>query len=69
MKLQPWRGKAAHDNWRRRIGKNILTPEQVREIRDAVGSDGEVASRFGISACTVHDVRRGRTYRWVNDKE
>jgi hypothetical protein len=40
-----------------------LTPELAAEIRDADGSQREIAARYGISQPTVSSIKRGRTWR------
>jgi DNA-binding MarR family transcriptional regulator len=48
----------------RRSANTRLTPEQVQAIRDAPGTQEEVARRFGIQQGTVSKIRLG--YRWAN---
>lgn len=40
-----------------------LTPELAAEIREADGSQREIAARYGISQATVSVIKRGVTWR------
>lgn len=40
-----------------------LTPELAAEIREAEGSQREIAARYGISQSTVSVIKRGKTWR------
>lgn len=42
-----------------------LTEARVREIRVSRDSEPALAARFGVSVSAVHEVRRGRTWKWV----
>lgn len=50
----------------RRGSTAILTPDQVREIRDApryYGSRRDLADQYGVGVDTITEIRRGR--RWA----
>jgi hypothetical protein len=40
----------------------VLSPDQAREIRKIDGTYREIGKRFGISAQTVCNVKRGSSY-------
>lgn len=40
-----------------------LTAEQAQAIRDAEGSQREIAARFGVSQATVSVIKRGKTWQ------
>lgn len=40
-----------------------LNSELAAEIRDAEGTQREIAARFGISQATVSVIKRGKTWR------
>lgn len=40
-----------------------LTPELAQAIRDAEGTQRDIAARFGISQATVSVIKRGKTWR------
>ncbi len=42
-----------------------LTEAQVRQIRSSDVPEPKLAARFGVSVSAVHEVRRGRTWKWV----
>ena len=42
-----------------------LTENDVRAIRNDPRSSRKAAPDYGVSAATVADIRRGRTWRWV----
>lgn len=48
---------------RRRLAK--LTLEQAREIRNAEGSEPEIAARYGVSRSRIGAIRRGEAWRDV----
>lgn len=49
-------------------GKSKLTEQLVREIRRLLGKETgvEIAKRYGLSPCTVADIKHGRTWRHVS---
>lgn len=49
-------------------GKSKLTEQVVREIRGLLGNipGVEIAKRYGLSPCTVADIKHGRTWRHVS---
>ncbi len=52
----------------RRLGRiGRLTPEQVRLIRSAIGTQRALAPLFGVSHSTINCIRRGKLYRAVGD--
>lgn len=65
----------ANDRVERRrgaVGKAIhttkLSPEDVAEIRNALGGGAtlrEVGAEFGIDHKTVHNIKTGKTWRWL----
>jgi hypothetical protein len=48
-------------------GKSKLTEPTVREIKRLLGKETGVAiaKRYGLSPCTVADIKHGRTWRHV----
>lgn len=42
-----------------------LTEKKVREIRRSREKEPAIAARLGVTVSAVHDVRRGRTWKWV----
>jgi hypothetical protein len=48
-----------------RIGNPRLLPQQVRAIREAVGTASlrKIGIKFGVNAQTVLDIQRGKTWR------
>lgn len=44
-----------------------LTQLQVDEIRQATGSIYTVGARFGVSGCTIANIRRGKTWKTAKD--
>lgn len=42
-----------------------LTEVQVRQIRGSDAPEPALAARFGVSVSAVHEVRRGRSWKWV----
>ena len=48
-----------------RNGHHKLTKEQVRQIRQEVGLNREIASRYGVSASLISMIRSGRIWRLV----
>lgn len=40
-----------------------LTAESVREIRASTGTCKEIGKRFGVSGCTVSEIRNGKLHR------
>lgn len=45
--------------------KSVLTEEDVRAIRSDPRSTRKLAPLYGVSAQTISDIRRGRSWRWV----
>lgn len=57
------------DKFRQGGAHRILTVDDARQIRKllAEGHEGVViAERFGVSASCVSDIKRGRTFGWLN---
>jgi hypothetical protein len=46
-----------------RPGFNKLTKDQVAEIRQAQGSQRDIAALYGIHQATVHHIKNGKTHR------
>lgn len=44
-------------------GHAVLTEQQAREIASAEGTVRSIAEMYGVSACAVNDIRKGRTWR------
>lgn len=55
----------------RKIGRNQwrLTPKQVIEIRRSKLAGYKLAERYHVSQSTIHEVRRGKSYRWVKQRQ
>ena len=56
----PVRRKKLSDNARKRAK---LTPELARQVREAEGTQDEIAEQFGISQATVSVIKRGKTWK------
>lgn len=54
------RRKKLADNARRRAK---LSPELARQVREADGTQDEIAARFGVSQATVSVIKRGVTWK------
>jgi predicted XRE-type DNA-binding protein len=58
------RRKKLADNARKRAK---LNPELARQVREADGTQDEIAERFGISQATVSAIKRGVTWKDYNN--
>lgn len=47
------------------IGNTKLTPEVIRQIREAEGTQRQIAKRFGVSQTHVSDIRSGKKRRYT----
>lgn len=56
----PVRRKKLADNARKRAK---LTPELARQVREADGTQDQIAEQFGISQATVSVIKRGKTWK------
>ena len=59
--VNPVRMKKLSDHARASHAK--LTLEQALEIREADGTQREIAARFGVTQATVSAIKRGKTWR------
>lgn len=57
---------------KKKFGSVKLNPDQVRQIREALGRGDvkwkryeEVGKDFGVGACTIYAIHIGRTWKWV----
>jgi predicted XRE-type DNA-binding protein len=58
------RRKKLADNARKRAK---LNPELARQVREADGTQDEIAARFGVSQATVSVIKRGVTWKDYNN--
>lgn len=51
-----------------RNGRASLNEKIVRQIKSATGTQQQIARRFDVSRSTVSDIRRGRSWRCLDDR-
>jgi uncharacterized protein YjcR len=44
-----------------------LTQSQAEEIRRSIGKLRDVAEKYGVSYVTVHEIRKGKKWKILND--
>ncbi len=47
-------------------GMSVLTDADIRDIRQATGSQRTIAKRFGVALCTIQNILHRRTWKHVD---
>jgi hypothetical protein len=58
--------KGSHRGVHRRGASNLLTEQDVREIRSSSESGAHLAGRYGVSQQTICDIRKRRSWKHVD---